>query len=90
MVFSLCGWGGHQLWLWAKKPGQLWRTTSDIYPGFDKDLAKNGWTALSVLGILNSQNSIRQYAGPGHWNDKNILEVGNGMKYNEDKAQFCL
>ena len=90
MVFSLCEWGGHQPWLWAKNVGQLWRSTSDIYAGFDKNLTKNGWTAFSVLSILDRQDSIRQYAGPGHWNDPDMLEVGNGMKYNEDKAHFSL
>ena len=90
MIFSLCEWGGHQPWLWAKNVGQLWRSTGDIYAGFDKNLSQGGWTALSVLSILDKQDSIRQYAGPGHWNDPDMLEVGNGMKYNEDKAHFSL
>ncbi len=90
MVFSLCEWGNHQPWRWAKDVGQLWRSTGDIYAGFDKNLSKGTWTALSVLSILDKQDSIRQYAGPGHWNDPDMLEVGNGMKYNEDKAHFSL
>ena len=90
MIFSLCEWGGHQPWRWAKNVGQLWRSTGDIYAGFDKNLSKGSWTALSVLSILDRQDSIRQYAGPGHWNDPDMLEVGNGMKYNEDKAHFSL
>ncbi|WP_428330423.1 glycoside hydrolase family 27 protein [Mucilaginibacter sp.] len=90
MIFSLCEWGQHQPWLWAKDVGQLWRSTGDIWAGFDKNLSKGSWTALSVLTILDKQDSIRQYAGPGHWNDPDMLEVGNGMKYNEDKAHFSL
>jgi len=90
MVFSLCEWGNHQPWRWAKDVGQLWRSTGDIYAGFEKNLSKGTWTALSVLSILDKQDSIRQYAGPGHWNDPDMLEVGNGMKYNEDKAHFSL
>ncbi|TWJ02337.1 alpha-galactosidase [Mucilaginibacter frigoritolerans] len=90
MVFSLCEWGNHQPWRWAKDVGQLWRSTGDIYVGFEKNLSKGSWTALSVLSILDKQDSIRQYAGPGHWNDPDMLEVGNGMKYNEDKAHFSL
>lgn len=90
MVFSLCEWGQHLPWRWAKDVGQLWRSTGDIYAGFDKNLTKGGWTALSVLSILDKQDSIRQYAGPGHWNDPDMLEVGNGMSYNEDKAHFSL
>jgi len=90
MIFSLCEWGQHKPWRWAKDVGQLWRTTGDIWAGFDKNLNKGTWTASSVLAILDQQDSIRQYAGPGHWNDPDMLEVGNGMKYNEDKAHFSL
>ena len=90
MIFSLCEWGQNKPWRWAKNVGQLWRTTGDIWAGFDKNLNKGTWTASSVLAILDQQDSIRQYAGPGHWNDPDMLEVGNGMKYNEDKAHFSL
>jgi alpha-galactosidase len=90
MVFSLCEWGQHKPWHWAAAVGQLWRTTGDIYAGFDKNLNKGTWSASSVLTILDQQDSIRQYAGPGHWNDPDMLEVGNGMKYNEDKSHFSL
>jgi alpha-galactosidase len=90
MVFSLCEWGNHQPWLWAKNVGQLWRTTSDIHAGFDKDQNNGSWSSYSVLHILDLQVPIRQYAGPGHWNDPDMLEVGNGMTFNEDKAHFSL
>ncbi|MCR8558056.1 glycoside hydrolase family 27 protein [Mucilaginibacter sp. BJC16-A38] len=90
MIFSLCEWGQNQPWKWASGVGQLWRSTGDIWAGFEKNLSKGSWTALSVLTILDKQDSIRQYAGPGHWNDPDMLEVGNGMKYNEDKAHFSL
>lgn len=90
MIFSLCEWGSHQPWRWAKDIGQLWRSTGDIGVGFEKDISRGNWTALSVLSILDRQDSIRQYAGPGHWNDPDMLEVGNGMKLNEDRAHFSL
>jgi len=90
MIFSLCEWGQHMPWHWAKNDGQLWRSTGDIGPAFEKFPPRKGWTPLSVLNILDRQDSIRQYAGPGHWNDPDMLEVGNGMKYNEDKAHFSL
>ncbi|MGZ3925670.1 MAG: glycoside hydrolase family 27 protein [Mucilaginibacter sp.] len=90
IVFSLCEWGSNRPWLWAKDDGQLWRTTGDIGPYFDKSLTKGGWTPLSVLNILDRQDSIRQYAGPGHWNDPDMLEVGNGMTISEDRAHFSL
>lgn len=90
MVFSLCEWGNHQPWLWAKNVGQLWRTTSDIHAGFDKDLSNGSWSSYSVMHIVDLQNPIRQYAGPGRWNDPDMLEVGNGMTYSEDKAHFSM
>jgi alpha-galactosidase len=90
MIFSLCEWGSHQPWRWAKDVGHLWRSTGDIGIGFEKTPSKGSWTPLSVLNILDRQDSIRQYAGPGHWNDPDMLEVGNGMALNEDKAHFSL
>jgi len=90
IVFSLCEWGSNRPWLWAKDDGQLWRSTGDIGPYFAESQSKNGWKPLSVLNILDRQDSIRQYAGPGHWNDPDMLEVGNGMTYNEDKSHFSL
>jgi alpha-galactosidase len=90
IVFSLCEWGSNRPWLWAKDDGQLWRSTGDIGPSFEKNINKGGWSALSVLNILDRQDSIRQYAGPGHWNDPDMLEVGNGMTVNEDRAHFSI
>jgi alpha-galactosidase len=90
MVFSLCEWGNHKPWLWAKNIGHLWRTTGDIGAGFGRLVNKGTWNALGVTGILDQQEGLRKYAGPGHWNDLDMLEVGNGMPYNEDKAHFSL
>src|ERR1700733_14086037 len=45
MIFSLCEWGNHQPWLWAKNVGQLWRSTGDIHAGFDKDLSNGSWSS---------------------------------------------
>lgn len=90
IVFSLCEWGGHQPWLWAKGVGEQYRTTGDITANFDKDKHMGTWSALSVMNILDKQVSIRKYNGPNHWNDPDMLEVGNGMSYNEDKAHFSL
>jgi alpha-galactosidase len=90
MIFSLCEWGDHKPWLWAKEVGQLWRTTGDIHAGFVDNLSMGSWSSLSVLNILDKQVAIRQYAGPGHWNDPDMLEVGKGMTFDEDKAHFSL
>ncbi|WP_457272440.1 glycoside hydrolase family 27 protein [Pedobacter sp. UYEF25] len=90
IVFSLCEWGNHQPWLWAEGVGELYRTTGDITANFDKDKKINNWTALSVMTILDKQVAIAKYNGPNHWNDPDMLEVGNGMSLNEDRAHFSM
>lgn len=90
IVFNLCEWGNHQPWLWAKNVGEMYRTTGDITANFAEDKHMGTWTALSVMTILDKQPAIRQYNYPNHWNDLDMLEVGNGMSYNEDKAHFSM
>jgi alpha-galactosidase len=88
IVFSLCEWGDNKPWLWGANIGHLWRTTGDISNCFDCVTTEN-WQH-TVLNILDLQAGLRKYAGPGHWNDPDMLEVGNGMPVNEDRAHFTL
>ena len=68
MVYSLCQYGWDAVWQWAPSVGaNLWRTTGDIQPNFDR---------MSLIG--REQAGLAKYAGPGHWNDPDMLEVGNG------------
>ncbi len=90
IVFSICEWGSSKPWLWAEEVGNLWRTTGDISANFDHNIDHGTWIQLSVMSILDLQNGLRKYAGPGHWNDPDMLEVGNGMTNNEDRAHFSL
>lgn len=96
IFFSMCEWGSNKPWLWAEDIGHSWRTTGDIGCSFVDPIHhydENGkyvWTKLSVLNILDRNEPLRQYAGPGHWNDPDMLEVGNGMSVNEDRAHFTL
>ena len=90
IVFSICEWGQSKPWTWGKNVGHLWRTTGDIYNCWNCEAGQGAWFANGVLNILDMQKDIRQYAGPGHWNDPDMLEVGNGMKVNEDRAHFSL
>ncbi|MBS7566657.1 glycoside hydrolase family 27 protein [Mucilaginibacter sp. Bleaf8] len=90
VLFSLCEWGNHQPWLWANGVGEMYRATGDITANFDKDKHMGTWTALSVLTIVDKQPAIRQFNGPNHWNDPDMLEVGNGMSPTEDKAHFTM
>ena len=67
IVFSLCQYGMGDVWKWgAEVGGNCWRTTTDI---------TDNW--YSVKGIAFSQNGHEKYAGPGHWNDPDMLVVGN-------------
>jgi alpha-galactosidase len=90
IVFSLCEWGTNKPWLWAENVGELWRTTGDISARFDGYLDHGTWKQSGVMPIVDLQQGLRKYAGPGHWNDPDMLEVGNGMTVNEDRAHFSL
>jgi len=88
IVFSLCEWGSTKPWLWAKDVGNLWRTTGDITDKWETRARNDG---LGVVQILDLENGIESYAGPGHWNDPDMLEVGNGgMNNTEYRAHFSM
>ncbi|MBN1925409.1 MAG: glycoside hydrolase family 27 protein [Prolixibacteraceae bacterium] len=75
IVFSICEWGESNPWEWAKGIGHLWRTTADIRDCYQ---CVFDWGGLGVLDIIDKQVELWRYAGPGHWNDPDMLEVGNG------------
>jgi alpha-galactosidase len=80
IVFSICEWGSNKPWEWAGSVGHLWRTTGDI---------SDSWN--SMIRIFDLQKDLARYAGPGHWNDPDMLEVGNGgMTAEEYKTHFTL
>jgi len=90
IVFSMCEWGTAKPWLWAKNTGNLWRTTGDIWDSFDKNDKAHDW-AHPVINIVDLNEPLWPYAGPGHWNDADMLEVGNGgMTADEYRAHFSL
>jgi len=90
IVFSLCEWGTHRPWLWAANVGDLWRTTGDIGPVFDGYIDHGNWKQGGLMLIVDQQEGLQKYAGPDHWNDPDMLEVGNGMTVPEDRAHFSL
>jgi alpha-galactosidase len=68
IVYSLCQYGRLAVWKWgAEVGGNLWRTTGDI---------RDTWDSMTGIGFR--QNELAQYAAPGHWNDPDMLEIGNG------------
>lgn len=89
IVLSICEWGNDKPWTWGQSVGHLWRTTGDIYNCFDCINDHGTWKSWGVMQILDKQEGLRQYAGPGHWNDPDMLEVGNGkLTPGEDRAHF--
>jgi len=80
ILYSMCEWGVQSPWEWANKVGNSWRTTNDIADNWD-----------SFIRVLDGNIGLSPYAGPGGWNDPDMLEVGNGgMKDSEDRAHFFL
>lgn len=90
ILLSMCEWGNSHPWRWARDIGHSWRTTPDIWCDFDSLRVFPGYTQFGVMQCINFNDSLRQYAGPGHWNDPDMLEVGNGMSENEDRAHFTM
>jgi alpha-galactosidase len=74
IVYSLCQYGRQDVWKWgADVGGNLWRTTGDI---------RDAWDSMTRIGF--SQNDLASYAKPGHWNDPDMLEIGNGAMTNDE------
>jgi len=94
IVFSLCEWGTAKPWLWGHEVGgNLWRTTGDIQDRWEGSVKWPNGTCCSngVLAILDQEAGLESYAGPGHWNDPDMLEVGNGgMTNTEYRSHFSL
>lgn len=78
IVYGISEYGETKPWTWAGPVANLWRTTGDIGPR---------WS--SVLSIVNSQAGLSSYAGPGAWNDPDMLQIGNGsMTLAENRSHF--
>jgi alpha-galactosidase len=81
IVFSLCQYGWDAVWEWAPSVGgNMWRTTGDINDHWDR-----------IYSILEQQAGLAKYAGRGHWNDPDMLEVGNGkLTLAENRSHFSM
>jgi Melibiase. len=84
LVHSLCSWGVGEPWKWAAAVGHLWRTTGDICePG------KADWN--SAMEIVLANEKLFAYAGPGHWNDPDMMIVGMpGLSEAQNRSLFSL
>ena len=105
ILFSMCEWGTSKPWEWAAEVGHSWRTTGDIGPAFLpspiilNEQGRPKWRPQSIIQIIDKNEPLRKYAGPGHWNDPDMLEVGNSltvdgvffdMTDSEDRAHFTI
>ncbi len=80
MIYSISEYGRSKPWEWAAEYGHLWRTTPDIAPNW-----------RSVMRLTDRQHGLASWAGPGGWNDPDMLEVGNpGLSDIEARSQFML
>jgi alpha-galactosidase len=81
IVYSLCQYGWDNVWEWAPAlGGNLWRTTGDIQARWQ-----------SIYDLMSEQAGLASYAGPGHWNDPDMLEVGNGkLSLAENRTHFSM
>ena len=78
ITFSICEWGFNRPWKWGSTAGNSWRTTGDIFPK---------WWRIMMIYWRNVK--LYKYAKPGHWNDPDMLEVGNGdLTEDENRAHF--
>ncbi|MBP1967882.1 NPCBM/NEW2 domain-containing protein [Paenibacillus aceris] len=87
IVYSICNWGEQSPWVWGPQIGNLWRTGQDIGDAWEKG---TNW----FNGIINAYDTAVTHsasAGPGGWNDPDMLEVGNGGATTEEyRSQFSL
>ncbi len=81
IYYSLCQYGWDAVWDWGPRVGaNSWRTTGDIDPSFDR---------MALIG--RGQAGLESFAGPGHWNDPDMLEVGNGkLTLDENRLHMTL
>jgi len=86
IVFSICEWGSSKPWTWAPGIGQLWRATGDIQDCWD---CGKSWGGMGVVHIIDLMGDLYPFAGPGHFNDPDMLEVGNGgLTPEESRSHF--
>lgn len=86
MVYSLCQYGLEQVWTWGTSVGgNLWRTTEDVSNRIDFQ----DYSRMAFVGF--GQAGLARFAGPGHWNDPDMLQIGNrGLNEDEDRTQMSL
>jgi alpha-galactosidase len=101
ILFSICEWGPRSPWLWGKEAGgQMWRTSYDVHDFWDKP--RNKISPIGILTSLDVAANLERFAGPGGWNDPDMLVVGlknkgnvkgggcNEIEYQTQMSMWCM
>jgi alpha-galactosidase len=77
-LFSACEWGGRSPWLWARDIGaHIWRATADVLDSWtDVFVPQANWTGIGIDTAIEEAAPLHEYAGPGGWNDLDMLVIG--------------
>jgi alpha-galactosidase len=101
IVYSICEWGSRSPWLWGRQAGgQLWRISYDV--GDIWDTPQNVSSCIGILAAIDASANLESHAGPGGWNDPDMLVVGlhnegnikgggcNSAEYQTQMSMWCL
>ena len=88
ILLSICEWGTTSPWEWGDGIGVMWRTTTDIQDCFD---CVRNWGGSGFVPFLDLNADLAPFAGPNHWNDPDMLEVGNkALNPTECRSHFAM
>jgi alpha-galactosidase len=101
IVYSICEWGPRSPWLWGKEVGgHLWRTSYDVYDMWDSP--RNETSPIGIMASVDAVTNLARFAGPGAWNDPDMLVVGlnntgnikgggcNEIEYRSQMSMWCM
>lgn len=101
ILFSICEWGDRSPWIWGREVGgQMWRMGSDVYDIWDSP--RSDTDPVGILGAIDGSVNLRRFAGPGGWNDPDMLIVGlkntgnirgggcNDIEYRTQMSMWCM
>jgi alpha-galactosidase len=101
IIFSICEWGPRSPWLWGKEVGgHLWRTSYDVYDMWDSP--RNEMSPIGIMASVDAVTNLARFAGPGGWNDPDMLVVGlnntgnikgggcNEIEYRSQMSMWCM
>ncbi|HEC41267.1 MAG TPA: glycoside hydrolase family 27 protein [Bacteroides sp.] len=101
IIYSLCEWGPRSPWLWGREVGgHLWRTSYDVYDMWDSP--RNATSPIGIMASVDAVTNLSRFAGPGGWNDPDMLVVGlnntgnikgggcNDIEYRSQMSMWCM